>query len=271
MEFNDFNVQANNYNTYAPRFSFSGVAIKSLMGLLLIAVIVCGYLFTGFSLLRTLPTFVALLFLFGLTFLQNFFSKKVETSENKLGFWLGAVICQGIFIAEFVNQLIMIMAIQSNDILATIGSLPAILFLAVGGTFALAIAGILTLPYLLKRAEKTLSFLNVFMRLATTFLIIMAVISLVGVLFSLFGGNFVSNFVFEMFYGANFLSIAIAVIYLLISCGMFVMSLMAIALLKDQGKSEEWYASLLIVEIISLMFYYLFNILIQIFASSDND
>lgn len=271
MEFNDFNVQTNNYNTYASRLTFGGVATKSLMGLLLIAVIVSGYLFTGFSLLRSLPMFVGLLFLIGLTFLQNFLTSKVQSSENKLGFWLGAVICQGIFIAEFVNQVIMIMALQSSDILATIGSLPAILFLAIVGTFALAIAGILTLPYLLKNAEKTLSFMSVFMRVATIFLFIMGAISLIGVLFSIFGGNFISNFVFNLFYGANFISIAISFVYLLISCGMFVMSLMAISQMKNEDKSQEWLASLMIVEIISLMFYYLFNILMQIFASSDND
>lgn len=271
MEFNDFNMRANNYNTFKHRLTFGGIATKSIAGLLIIAAIVCVYLFTGFSMLRMLPGPGVFILMVLLTFLQNFFTSKVAHSENKLGFWVAAVVCQGIFIAEFVNNLILIMSMQSQDIMATIGSLPAILTLAVVGTFALAFAGILILPYLLKHQARTMSFMTVFMRLASAFVLIMSGVVLIGWLFVLFGNTAIISFASNLFYGANAMSITISVIYLVISCGMYVMSLMAIANLQDQDQGTEWLASLMIVEIISLMFYYLFNILIQLFVSSDND
>lgn len=261
--------QQNIYNTR--QISTSSLMIKSIGAILIVGIITFIYLTSGMTIFGRLGFIGYLLLILLVSFGAPYCARKTitTTGATQVLFWVLANVINGVFLGEVCNNLLLIMAMQLNG--EFIMALDKLIMITVLGFVGIALAGVLVLPYLLKHQAQTMRYFSMVMRVLSIALGIYAISVLVVAVLSLFGISAPMAFLSTALFGGNEISVTIAVVFLLISVFLYVNTLFQVKQLVQYGEQYEYYSSFLIASALSDIFYYLLNLVLQIFGMNNND
>ncbi len=251
--------------------SSKGIIFKSVIGLLICSFIIFYFVINKIYLFPANFLGLILLILLGIiSYISYTLLYKDRGSFINTLLWLFNIIITGLIAGNAVNVIANNTALITNNPYLLV-NISKYLVLALIITLVLTLVGVFLLPHIHKINYNQKIFKLVFILTIFTSLGI-GITSIVAFILSLLGFDWLWNFYLNLIYGDGIISIVLSLFFIICACWAFSVNLLAINTFIDkQPQYLEFYCASIIINSIINIFLEVFQLILKIFANSDDN